>query len=114
MPNSVEWNTAAEAALMDTVAAQLLPMLTQDVFAVAEAIAPVKAAHATYSGGPRPGKLKASVHWSLGQDTIGPYGDVASLWYGWFLDPKARQLHRLYPFLPTALNTALAGRRYYL
>lgn len=61
-----------------------------------------------------PGRLKASVRHEFGTDVIGYYGEVHALWYGRFLDPKARQLHRLYPFLPTALYTVVAGRRFEL
>jgi len=110
----VTWDPVAEEALLAEAAAVLLPMITQEVHRIAFAIAPVKARPASYSGGPLPGKLKASVRWELGRDGVGPYGDVRALWYGRFLDPKARQLRRLYPFLPSALSMGVQGRVYHL
>jgi hypothetical protein len=110
----VNWDPVAEQIFMTAVAARLLPQITQDVFAIAESIAPVKARPASYSGGPLPGLLKESVRWEVGLDPIGPYGIVAALWYGRFLDPKARQLRHLYPFLPSSLYMGVQGKVYYL
>jgi hypothetical protein len=110
----IKWNQAAEQAFLAEVAAVILPVVTREVYTIAEAIAPVKAKPASYSGGPLPGKLKASVRWELGSDAAGPYGDVRALWYGRFLDPKARQIRYLHPFLPSALYMGVQGRRYYL
>jgi hypothetical protein len=110
----ITWDPIAEEIAYEAAAAQMLDQASQDVFQVALSIAPVKAARSTYSGGPLPGKLKASLYRNMGRDAIGPFADVRALWYGRFLDPKARQLGRLYPFLPSALRLGLAGKRYYL
>lgn len=80
--------------------------LSEEVATVARSIAPMRR-------GPRGGALKASVRAVSGEDEYGPYGDVISLWYGRFLDPKARQLHRLYPFLPSALYFVIAGKEFF-
>jgi hypothetical protein len=61
-----------------------------------------------------PGRLKASVDWYVGHDFLGPYADIGSLWYGRFMDPPAKQLHHIVPFLPTALFFVVDGRSYYL
>jgi len=116
----VEWNDRVLVEYLADVEAQLIPELTSEVEDVARSLAPVRVrrtpipsyARRGYIG--TPGRLKASVHSEFGQDHISFYGEVHALWYGRFLDPKARQLHRLYPFLPTALYFVVAGRSYYL
>lgn len=103
----VSWDEAALSVYLTEVELALLPDLTSSVEDTARAIAPM-------SAGPKRGKLKASVRSDVGQDYLGWYGDVIALWYGRFLDPKARQLRRLYPFLPSALYFTLSGREYFL
>lgn len=103
----VDWDQDATDRYLMAVAEELLPMLADDVAGTARRISP-------RSSGPRSGRLRASVTTAEGQDSDGAYADVISLWYGRFMDPKARQLHRLHPFLPTALLTEIDGRTYYL
>jgi hypothetical protein len=117
---SIDWDQRALDTLYSDVSALVLPDLASQVEDVARAIAPVRVRH---TGIPRwarhgyigmPGRLKASVQTEFGEDLLGPYADVAALWYGRFLDPKARQLHRLYPFLPSALYMIVEGKTYFL
>lgn len=103
----INWNDNEVALFQTAVSEAVIGELTLEVETLAFQIAPM-------SRGPKRGKLKASVGSEMRQDAEGPYGIVYSLWYGRFLDPKASQLHRLYPFLPTALYTVCAGRRVYL
>lgn len=116
----VDWDDRALEALYAQVSAELLPMLAREVEDLARMLAPVRTRHTAipawakrgYVG--RPGRLKASVQSSLGEDLLGPYADVAALWYGRFMDPKARQLHHTIPFLPSALLWTVDGRTFYL
>lgn len=116
----LDWDSRAVATYLLQAEDALLHEIVPQVEEVARTIAPVRVRHTPvpkyakrgYVG--VPGRLKASVHSEYGHDIYGPYGDVVALWYGRFLDPKARQLHRLYPFLPTALYLTVAGRTYYL
>jgi hypothetical protein len=117
---TIIWDHRALDVLFAEVEGPLLEDLTQDVEEIARAIAPVRVRHKAI---PRyakkgyvgvPGHLEASVRSYIGEDYLGPYGDVAAFWYGRFLDPPAKQLHRLHPFLPTALYTAVEGRTYFL
>jgi hypothetical protein len=114
----IQYNQAAEAALLQDVGWRVLEITVGETFTVAEALVPVKSAHATYSGGPRPGRLKASMHTSFGEDPDGQYGDVRALWYGMFADlgpmpgRRARQIRKPMAFLPTALFMAVDGTRY--
>ena len=120
MSNHIDWNQPALEQLYADVAAITLPDLAMETADVARAIAPVRLrrtpvprwAKRGYVG--TPGHLKATVQTDFGVDYIGPYAIVAALWYGRFLDPKARQLHRLYPFLPSALYMVVDGKTYYL
>jgi hypothetical protein len=116
----VVWDERALEMLYAEVDAIVLPELATDVADVARAIAPVRVRRTSvpryakhgYVG--MPGRLKASVQWDIGRDYIGPYADIAALWYGRFLDPPARQLHHLIPFLPSALFMVVEGRSFYL
>ena len=116
----LKWDERALESYLLSVEEGLLAEIVPRVEETARALAPVRVRHTPipkwakhgYIG--TPGHLKASVHSEFGRDIYGPYGDVVALWYGRFLDPKARQLFRLYPFLPTALYTEVAGRVYYL
>ena len=115
---TLDWNENAEEVFLRTVEDQLFPRIQAEVHALAESIAPVRRRH-----GPVPpwakrghvgvrGRLKAStVSWD-GRDELGRYWNVGALWYGRFLDPKARQLHYLRPFLVHALKTTVDGRVY--
>lgn len=120
MAIKVDWDARALEFLYADVSAKVLPDLAYEVESVARAIAPVRVRH---TGVPRwakhgyigvPGRLKASVQTEFGEDILGPYADIAALWYGRFLDPKARQLHRLYPFLPSALYMVVDGKNFFL
>jgi hypothetical protein len=94
----IRWNVNA-LAFADLYAEEhVLPKAAEMVAVQARTIGPI-----------RTGKLKASVGWELGSDGEGPFADVYALWYGRFMDPKAKQLKRLHPFLPTSLET-LNGR----
>jgi hypothetical protein len=112
-------NEAVINALVHDVGRVVVDDLAADVADIARTLAPVRLRHTAPPAWVRhphfgtPGHLKASVHTVEGQDTDGPYADVASLWYGRFLDPRARQLHRQYPFLPTALYAGVDGRTFY-
>jgi hypothetical protein len=116
----VDWDDAALESFLADVEDYLLPRLAAEVADVARALAPVRvrvtgipkwAKHGYVGMG---GRLKASVQWDIDRDDTGLHADVAALWYGRFLDPKARQLHRLHPFLPTALYAVLDGRTFRL
>lgn len=115
----LNWDERALASYLLLIQEGLLEEIVPQVEQVARDLAPVRTRHTPVPPWARhgyvgvPGRLKASVHSEFGRDLYGPYGDVVALWYGRFLDPKARQLHRLYPFLPTALYTTVAGRVYY-
>lgn len=100
----IEWNTNVLAIELLEIEEPLLRELAEEVAGVARSIAPMRR---------HGGRLKASVHTNVGEDEFGLYGDVISLWYGRFLDPKARQLHRLYPFLPSSLYFVIAGQQFF-
>lgn len=115
----IDWDERAIVAFLADTEAKLLEVIVPEVEEVARTIAPVRVRHTPVPPWAKrgyvgvPGRLKASVHSEFGHDILGPYGDVVALWYGRFLDPKASQLHRLYPFLPTALYSTVAGRTYF-
>lgn len=114
------WDERALVVWIDAIEEALIPGLAEQVEETARSIAPVRARHTSipsyahhgYVG--VPGHLKASVGSNVDRDKFGLYADIYSLWYGRFLDPKARQLHRLYPFLPSSLYFVVQGRTYYL
>jgi hypothetical protein len=116
----IDWNQQNLAEFLGAVEMELLPRLVADVAELAYMLAPVRTRHTAvprwakhgYVG--RPGRLKESVQTEIGEDFEGPYGIVAALWYGRFLDPKAKQLHSLIPFLPSALEWTIDGHTYYL
>lgn len=116
----IEWNDAQADAYLSAVEDYLFPRIADEVRGVAEMLAPVRRRH-----GPVPpwarrghvgvrGRLKASVVSWDGRDSDGRYWRVGGLWYGRFMDPKARQLHFLRPFLVTALRSTVDGRVYHL
>lgn len=118
---ALDWDERALESFVLTVQMGLLQEIVPQVEEVARVIAPVRKRRTPMTPAQRArpvrrprGALKASVHSEYGRDMFGPYGDVVATWYGRFLDPKARQLYRLYPFLPTALYTTVAGRVYYI
>jgi len=116
----IDWDERALDLFIVELDHRLLPILAEEVADVARSMAPVRGHHSS----PRVrasmrrrgvgGNLKASVQWSVDTDMQGPYADIAALWYGRFLDPPARQLHRLIPFLPTALQTVIDGHTIYV
>ncbi len=116
----VVWDQHALEVYLVDVEHSLLADIASDVEDVARAIAPVRVrrteipvwARKGYIG--TPGRLKASVTSYVSQDFLGPYADVGSLWYGRFMDPPAKQLHHLIPFLPSALYAVVEGRTYFL
>jgi len=115
----VVWDQNALSLYLTTVAEEHLPELADEVRDLTYMLAPVRTrrtavprwAKRGYVG--MPGRLKASVITEHGRDYVGPYADIAALWYGRFMDPKARQLHRLIPFLPSALQWTLEGREFH-
>jgi hypothetical protein len=115
----IDWDQRALDRLYTDVSDEVLPELAFEVEAIARSLAPVRARRtavpktARYGYVGIPGRLKASVQTEFGEDLISRYADVAALWYGRFLDPKARQLRRLYPFLPTALFLVVEGKDFY-
>lgn len=110
------WDNQNLAVYMNEVDAAIVYELTPQVEMLAFTLAPVRVrrtpvpAWVKRKSHGHGGKLKASVHSQIGQDHEGIYGDVIALWYGRFMDPKARQLHYLRPFLPTALYAVCQGR----
>lgn len=115
----VQWDQNALSVWLTAVEERHLPDLAHEVEQLAYMLAPVRTrrtavprwAKQGYVG--RPGRLKASVTSDMGADFIGPYADVGSLWYGRFMDPKAKQLHHTVPFLPSALEWTLDGRVFF-
>lgn len=112
----IKWDDRVLAEFLVAADKAVVAELTPQVEALAVALAPVGVRrqpapefvhHPTHGHG---GHLKASVHSETGTDSEGVYGDVIALWYGRFMDPKARQLHYKRPFLPTALYTVCQGR----
>lgn len=118
MDMQINWNEAQADAYLDAVAQSLIPGIADEVRAVAEALAPVRRRHGPVPKWAKrgyvgiPGRLKASVMSWDGVDSDGHYWNVGGLWYGRFMDPKARQLHFLRPFLVTALRSTVDGRIY--
>lgn len=116
----VSWDERALRVFLVNVDLELLTSLTDQVEEVARDIAPVRSRVTTVPPWAKrgrvgvPGHLKASVHGTIGHDLLGYYGDVSALWYGRFLDPPAKQLHRTFPFLPSALDFVVGGRTFYL
>jgi hypothetical protein len=116
----VQWDQSALEVWLTSVSEEMLPDMAEEVATAARALAPVRTKKVAYHGrvrshqGGAGGALKASVVTSTDRDYEGPFADIAALWYGRFLDPKARQLHALRPFLPTALISTLDGRDFYL
>jgi hypothetical protein len=114
----ITWDDRALELYLAGVSTEVLHVLAPQVATVATALAPVRLRHTAvprwakkgYVG--TPGHLRASVDTSYGRDGIGFYADVSALWYGRFMDPKARQLHYTRPFLPTALFSVIAGQRF--
>lgn len=102
--------------LLREVSRSVLTDLSGQVADIARTIAPVRARHtpiparARHPSRPGGGSLKASVVAWEDEDADGPVAYVGSLWYGRFLDPRARQLHRTHPFLPTSLYEGVDGR----
>jgi hypothetical protein len=117
---TVEWNDGEADQFLTAVEEYLMPHIADEVHWRAEALAPVrirrtpvpKWAKLGYVG--VSGRLKASVVVWDGVDSGGRYWNVGALWYGRFMDPKARQLHYLRPFLVTALRETVEGRVYHL
>lgn len=116
----ITWDYRALDIMVARVSAELLPPLASEVADYARAICPVRVRRTPVPVWAKrghvgtPGRLKASVQYSVDTDYIGPYADIAALWYGRFLDPPAKQMHRLHPFLPTALITVVSGKEYHL
>ena len=114
------WNQGALDVMYADCSHIVLPVLATETADMARAIAPVRVrrtpippwAKQGYIGAP--GRLKASVQWEMGHDEEGDYADVAALWYGRFLDPPAKQMHGLIPFLPSALLAVCQGREFHL
>jgi hypothetical protein len=110
------WDNEALAAFLDAAQQAVLAELVPQVEALAFTLAPVEVrrtpvpswVHHHHPG--RDGRLKASVRSEISRDGGDWHGDIIALWYGRFMDPKARQLHRKRPFLPTALYTVCQGR----
>lgn len=115
----VQWDQGALDVWLTYMEEEHLPELAGEVESLAYMLAPVRVRHTAvpkwarqgYVG--RPGYLKASVTSYTDRDLLGPYADIGSVWYGRFMDPKAKQLHAKIPFLPSALEWALDGRVYH-
>jgi hypothetical protein len=116
----VQFDQHALEVFLLSVEADILPDLAEEVAAMARSIAPVRVRHTPIPARSKRvhvgvgGRMKASVQWDVDQDYLGLFADIAALWYGRFLDPPARQMKRLHPFLPTALITVLDGREIHL
>lgn len=114
----IQWDQNALEAWIVSVEEDMLPALAQEVEETARAYAPVRTRKTAYHSRTRAhqggagGALKASVQSSVGRDIEGAYADIAALWYGRFLDPRARQLHRLIPLLPSALFDVIDGKNF--
>jgi hypothetical protein len=119
MAIDIHWDQGALSMWLTAIEERHLPLLAAEVEQLAYMLAPIRERRSAvprwakkgYVG--RPGKLKASVTSEMGRDFLGPYADVGSLWYGRFMDPKAKQLHSMIPFLPSALEWTLDGRVYH-
>lgn len=116
----ITWDDRALAMYLVAVSEELLPEIATEVETLARALAPVRVRRTPLPPGSKrghvgvPGRLKASVQSSVDRDYFGPYADIAALWYGRFLDPPAKQIKRIIPFLPTALMVTVDGREYHL
>lgn len=116
----ITWDDRALSVYLVTVSEELLPVLATEVETLARALAPVRVRRTPIPVNSKrrhvgvPGRLKASVQSNVDTDYFGPYADIAALWYGRFLDPPARQIKRIIPFLPTALMVTVDGREYHL
>ena len=112
-------NEAAFDALLHDVTHIVLDQLSADVLDIARVIVPVQ--HRTdplihHHHPPGGGRLKASVTRIVsdsGTSDDDAYAIIGGLFYGRFLEPKARQLHYTRPFLPTALVEGVDGRVFY-
>jgi hypothetical protein len=102
----LKWNVQALAmGQLIGIGSDLLPQVAQDVADKASAYS------FAYRLWRHTGELTRSIGWTVGVDAFGDYADVGSVWYGRFLDPKARQLFSLRPLLPSALEV-INGRTY--
>jgi len=102
----IHWdNTALAYGQLQQLGADVLPQVARDVATRAIELS------ADYHLWRHTGDLTRSIGWDLGHDTIGYYADVSAIWYGRFLDPKARQLHFLRPLLPSSLEV-INGKTY--
>lgn len=116
----IVWDIPVTNAFLREAETVIVRVLAPQVDAVAQSLAPVLTRHTPVPQWVRRkshghgGHLKQSVRFDVSEDSEGVYGDVIALWYGRFLDPKARQLHYKRPFLPTALYTVCQGRVLYL
>ena len=116
----ITWDDRALSVYLVNAEEALLPRIATEVADVARQLAPVRVRHTPVPPWAKhgyvgvPGKLKASVQWSMDTDYVGPYADVAALWYGRFMDPPAKQIKRLIPFLPSALMITVDGRDYHI
>lgn len=114
----ISWDDRALSLYLVAASEELLPQIAFDVEIVARSLAPVRVRRTPLPPSSKrgsvglPGKLKASVTSYTGRDYLGPYADIAALWYGRFMDPPARQIKRLIPFLPSALMITVDGRDY--
>lgn len=121
MPDvTIEWDGSQADLYLDNVEEFLFPQIAEETRALAESLAPIRIrrtpipryAKRGYVG--VPGRLKASVVSWDGVDSGGRFWNVGALWYGRFMDPKARQLHYLRPFLVTSLRATVDGRIWHL
>ena len=115
----IQWDQHALELYFVEIEERMLQPLAQEVEDVARALAPVRGRHTARPINSRRapgmgGNLKASVQHSIDHDMEGTYADIAALWYGRFLDPPAKQIKRLIPFLPSALIMVVDGRNFYL
>lgn len=116
----IQWDQHALELYLLNVEENVLRELTEETEVLAREICPVRVrrtavprwAKRGYVG--MPGRLKNSVGSVVDRDFEGLYGDIYALWYGRFLDPPAKQMHGVHPFLPTALFTVVEGRNLYL
>jgi hypothetical protein len=116
----IDWNDGEADQFLTAVEEYLMPRIAEEVKVMALGLAPIrrrttpipKWAKRGYVG--IPGRLKASVVSWDGVDSGGRYWNVGALWYGRFMDPKARQLHYLRPFLVTSLKSVVDGRVWHL
>ena len=103
MAVEIRWNELETQLFLETISEGLAGHLASQVADRARPLAPV-----------RSGRMKASVNSGTERDGSGVFGWAGSIWYGRFMDPKARQLHYRRPFLPSALYAVTAGQIYHL